>query len=136
MSTTARHSSPAPRRPLLREVYGRLLRGLRTRQGRTLAEVSARAGVSLAYLSEVERGLKEPSSEVLEAICVALGSSVTLLVGAAHRDLSGWPASTVEASPEEGIVVDLTSGRPADPGSGRPRAPAPDADRSARLMAA
>jgi predicted transcriptional regulator len=61
MSTTARHSSPAPRRPLLREVYGRLLRGLRTRQGRTLAEVSARAGVSLAYLSEVERGLKEPS---------------------------------------------------------------------------
>jgi transcriptional regulator with XRE-family HTH domain len=124
------------RTPLLREVYGRLLRGLRTRQGRTLAEVAARAGISVAYLSEVERGLKEPSSEVLEAICVALGSSVTLLVGAAHRDLSGWPASTVEASPEEGIVVDLTSGRPADPWSGRPLAPAPDADRSARLMAA
>ena len=75
------------RTPLLREVYGRLLRGLRTRQGRTLAEVAARAGISVAYLSEVERGLKEPSSEVLEAVCVALGSSITGLVGAAHREL-------------------------------------------------
>ena len=70
------------RTPLLREVYGRLLRGLRTRQGRTLAEVAARAGISVAYLSEVERGLKEPSSEVLEAICISLDSSIMSLVGA------------------------------------------------------
>ncbi len=105
MSTSARTPSPAPPRPLLREVYGRLLRGLRTRQGRTLAEVSSTAGVSLAYLSEVERGLKEPSSEVLEAICVALGSSITLLVGAAHRDLRGLSLEAVE----EGRVLDLTS---------------------------
>lgn len=75
------------RPPLLREVYGRLIRRLRGRQGRTLTHVAARAGVSVAYLSEIERGLKEPSSEVLEAVCTALGSSIAHLVGAAHREL-------------------------------------------------
>ncbi|TQM57266.1 helix-turn-helix domain-containing protein [Humibacillus xanthopallidus] len=138
MSTTARPSPRSPRRPLLREVYGRLLRGLRTRQGRTLAEVSARAGVSLAYLSEVERGLKEPSSEVLEAICVALGSSVTLLVGAAHRDLRGLAALPVEAL-EEGVVLDLTAARPddaADRRTGRDLAPPTQIDSPALLLAA
>ena len=90
--------------PLLREVYGRLLRGLRTRQGRTLAEVAARAGISVAYLSEVERGLKEPSSEVLEAICISLDSSITNLVGAAHRELRGLAADATGSR-----VLDLTS---------------------------
>jgi transcriptional regulator with XRE-family HTH domain len=90
--------------PLLREVYGRLLRGLRTRQSRTLAEVAARAGISVAYLSEVERGLKEPSSEVLEAICIALGSSITGLVGAAHRELRDLTSEGAT-----GRVLDLTS---------------------------
>lgn len=75
------------RRPLLREVYGALIRRLRARQGRTLNDVATRAGVSVAYLSEIERGLKEPSSEVLEAVCTALGSSIAHLVGAAHREL-------------------------------------------------
>jgi transcriptional regulator with XRE-family HTH domain len=58
--------------PVLREVVGETLRGLRLRQRRTLREVSARAQVSLGYLSEVERGQKEPSSELLAAICAAL----------------------------------------------------------------
>jgi transcriptional regulator with XRE-family HTH domain len=93
------------RTPLLREVYGRLLRGLRTRQGRTLAEVAARAGISVAYLSEVERGLKEPSSEVLEAICISLDSSITSLVGAAHRDLRDQATDGATG----GRVLDLTS---------------------------
>ncbi len=75
------------RPPLLREVYGTLIRRLRGRQGRTLNDVATRAGVSVAYLSEIERGLKEPSSEVLEAVCTALGSSIAHLVGAAHREL-------------------------------------------------
>ena len=95
----------APRTPLLREVYGRLLRGLRTRRGRTLAEVAARAGISVAYLSEVERGLKEPSSEVLEAICISLDSSIVSLLGAAHRDLRGLAADGAAG----GRVLDLTS---------------------------
>ncbi|MFM6847737.1 MAG: helix-turn-helix domain-containing protein [Terrabacter sp.] len=94
----------APRTPLLREVYGHLLRGLRTRQGRTLAEVAGRAGISVAYLSEVERGLKEPSSEVLEAICISLDSSIMSLVGAAHRELRDLASDGAG-----GRVLDLTS---------------------------
>jgi transcriptional regulator with XRE-family HTH domain len=58
--------------PVLRQVVGETLRGQRLRQRRTLREVSAAARVSLGYLSEVERGQKEPSSELLAAICGAL----------------------------------------------------------------
>lgn len=58
---------------LLRHLLGDVLRRLRLRQGRTLREVSADARVSLGYLSEVERGQKEASSELLGAICSALG---------------------------------------------------------------
>ena len=57
---------------LLREVIGDVLRRARTSQGRTLREVSQTARVSLGYLSEVERGRKEASSELLCAICGAL----------------------------------------------------------------
>lgn len=58
--------------PVLRQVVGDTLRGVRMRQRRTLREVSATARVSLGYLSEVERGRKEPSSELLAAIASAL----------------------------------------------------------------
>lgn len=58
--------------PVLRQVVGETLRALRMRQRRTLREVSAAARVSLGYLSEIERGQKEPSSELLAAICGAL----------------------------------------------------------------
>lgn len=57
---------------LLRRVLGETLRGRRLRQRRTLREVSAAARVSLGYLSEVERGQKEASSELLASICEAL----------------------------------------------------------------
>jgi transcriptional regulator with XRE-family HTH domain len=61
-----------PPMPVLRQVVGETLRGLRLHQRRTLREVSASARVSLGYLSEVERGQKEPSSELLAAIANAL----------------------------------------------------------------
>ena len=57
---------------LLREVIGDVLRRARISQGRTLREVSDSARVSLGYLSEVERGRKEASSELLGSICGAL----------------------------------------------------------------
>jgi transcriptional regulator with XRE-family HTH domain len=57
---------------LLRRLLGDTLRRTRQRQQRTLREVSSAARVSLGYLSEVERGQKEPSSELLAAICSAL----------------------------------------------------------------
>jgi transcriptional regulator with XRE-family HTH domain len=62
---------------LLRHLLGDVLRRLRLRQGRTLREVSASARVSLGYLSEVERGQKEASSELLAAICSALGTPLS-----------------------------------------------------------
>lgn len=57
---------------ILRREIGDVLRGARQQQGRTLREVSSAARVSLGYLSEVERGQKEPSSELLSSICTAL----------------------------------------------------------------
>ena len=57
---------------MLREEIGDVLRGARLRQGRTLRDVSSAARVSLGYLSEVERGQKEASSELLSSICEAL----------------------------------------------------------------
>ena len=57
---------------VLRQEIGEVLRSVRQRQGRTLREVSHSARVSLGYLSEVERGQKEASSELLASICAAL----------------------------------------------------------------
>jgi len=62
---------------LLRQLLGDVLRRMRVRQGRTLREVSASARVSLGYLSEVERGRKEASSELLAAICAALDTPLS-----------------------------------------------------------
>ncbi len=58
---------------VLRTLLGEALRTTRLRQERTLREVSSAAQVSLGYLSEVERGQKEASSELLASICRALG---------------------------------------------------------------
>lgn len=66
---------PAPKEVSLREAIGHVLRDLRTRDHKTLREVSLKAGVSLGYLSEVERGQKEASSELLSSIAEALGVS-------------------------------------------------------------
>lgn len=57
---------------VIRQVIGETIRGVRLRQRRTLRQVSASARVSLGYLSEIERGQKEASSELLAAICDAL----------------------------------------------------------------
>lgn len=64
---------PPPDEPRLRGVIGDVLRGERLEQRRSLADVAAAAAVSLPYLSEVERGRKEVSSDVLAAITGALG---------------------------------------------------------------
>jgi transcriptional regulator with XRE-family HTH domain len=71
---------------LLREVLGDVLRRARITQGRTLRQVSDSARVSLGYLSEVERGRKEASSELLSAICHALDVPLSeLLVDAGEQ---------------------------------------------------
>lgn len=65
---------------LLREAVGQTLRHARTTQSRTLRDVARAARVSLGYLSEVERGQKEASSELLNSICTALGLSLSSLL--------------------------------------------------------
>ncbi|WP_439673593.1 helix-turn-helix domain-containing protein [Embleya sp. MST-111070] len=72
---TAAPRRPAPvpdREPLWRHVLGEHLRSLRHERGETLAETAGRAGLSPQYLSEVERGIKEPSSEMIAALGGAL----------------------------------------------------------------
>ncbi len=69
---------------LLRESVGLALRRARTEQSRTLRDVARDARVSLGYLSEVERGQKEASSELLNSICEALG----LTLGSLMRDVT------------------------------------------------
>ncbi len=81
---------------LLREVLGEELRRRRQAQGRTLRQVSAAARVSLGYLSEVERGQKEASSELLGAICGALEVPLSQVL---------MSVSVQMARPEGGIGV-------------------------------
>ncbi|MEZ0448255.1 helix-turn-helix domain-containing protein [Cellulomonas sp. ICMP 17802] len=96
--------------PLLRRLVGAILRENRERQGRTLRDVAEDARVSIAYLSEVERGRKEASSEVLAAVCRALGLRLVDLVGTAHAQL---------ALADGRVVVDLTA--PAEPATASAR---------------
>lgn len=72
----------------MREAIGGSLRRARTARRRTLREVSRRARVSLGYLSEVERGRKEPSSELLASICDALDVALPDLLGDAAEALA------------------------------------------------
>ncbi|WP_085066731.1 helix-turn-helix domain-containing protein [Catenuloplanes japonicus] len=74
--------------PLLRRIIGSVLRRIRLAQGRTLQDVSRDADVSLPYLSEIERGRKEASSEILAAICRALGIGLGDLLDEARRELA------------------------------------------------
>ncbi len=80
----------APAKPVLvRELIGEALREDRMAQGKTLRQVSKSARVSLGYLSEVERGQKEASSELLSAICGALDlpqSTLLTVVGERLRE--------------------------------------------------
>lgn len=85
---------------LLRHLLGDALRRLRLRQGRTLREVSATARVSLGYLSEVERGRKEASSELLASICDALGAPLSQVL----REVSdGFALAELQSEPAFGI---------------------------------
>ena len=78
---------PSPPEPLWREVLGQRLRTLRLDQQETLAETAGRAGISPQYLSEVERGRKEPSSEMIAALAGALGTTLTVLTEQVAGDL-------------------------------------------------
>jgi ribosome-binding protein aMBF1 (putative translation factor) len=81
--------------PLMRDLIGATLRRARLEQGRTLREVAEDARVSLPYLSEVERGRKEPSSEVLAAITQALGLRVIDLLDSMRMEVAPAPMAPI-----------------------------------------
>ena len=73
--------------PLWREVLGSRLRALRGERAETLAETAERAGISPQYLSEIERGRKEPSSEMIAALAGALDTTLADLTTQVTEDL-------------------------------------------------
>lgn len=93
--------SPPRPEPLWREVVGARLRHLRHRRGLTLVAAAALAGISPQYLSEVERGRKDPSSEVLAAISGALGAPLVEVTHLASLDLRRQHSTLAAPPPGE-----------------------------------
>ncbi|ORI18602.1 helix-turn-helix domain-containing protein [Rhodococcus sp. 1168] len=103
---------------LLREALGDSLRRTRVAQSRTLREVSNTARVSLGYLSEVERGRKEASSELLAAICTALAVPLSDVMSDVSDSLL---VSTGSASTADGIALPTADNGPKKSSNGSPR---------------
>lgn len=93
-----------PREPLWRDLVGDVLRRERRAQHRTLQEVADTAGISMAYLSEIERGRKEASSEVLAAAARALRLGLADLLVRVHAELAR-PATPAPAPLRRGPVA-------------------------------
>jgi transcriptional regulator with XRE-family HTH domain len=94
---------------LLRRVIGDALRARRQGQHRTLREVSTAANVSLGYLSEIERGQKEASSELLAAICEALGARLSEVLSEVSDTLALAESMEGVLAPVEGAPVKRVS---------------------------
>ncbi len=80
---------------LVRRLLGDVLRQQRLLQGRTLRDVSVAARVSLGYLSEIERGQKEASSECLAAICAALDVPLSFVLSQVSGEIAREEAEVV-----------------------------------------
>ncbi|GEC05482.1 hypothetical protein SSP24_31370 [Streptomyces spinoverrucosus] len=99
---------PAGKEPLWRDLVGDVLRRERLAQERTLKDVADAARISMPYLSEVERGRKEASSEVLAAAAHALGLGLGDLLARAHSDLTRHTHARGRASsstPHNGLCL-------------------------------
>jgi transcriptional regulator with XRE-family HTH domain len=115
--------------PLWREALGRKLREAREERGERLVDIAERAGISTQYLSEIERGRKEPSSEMIAAVTGALGIDLAdLLIGVAGQvrhfqtaqfrtevshSRSGYPNAA--QPPTSHFHISRPAGRPAGP---------------------
>ena len=91
---------------VLRHEIGDVLRDVRQRQGRTLREVSHSARVSLGYLSEVERGQKEASSELLSSICSALDVPLSLMLREVSDRLAEAELLQAPGHRDDGAVIE------------------------------
>jgi transcriptional regulator with XRE-family HTH domain len=111
---------------LLRGLIGMVLRRIRLGQDRTLRDVAEAARVSVPYLSEVERGRKEPSSELLAAICEALGLELAELLAQVQFEIAADrlaeqpypPYPAVHRAGDGRTITSLTSLAPYAGGSG------------------
>ena len=113
--------APHASKPLWRHVLGEVLRGERLDQERILTEVADTAGVSPQYLSEIERGRKEPSSEILGSVAEALGLELFDVVRRVGDRLADRLASDRrEAERRERLVVEASYAFRADVAPGRP----------------
>ena len=104
---------------LVRQEIGDVLRDVRLRQGRTLRQVASRASVALGYLSEVERGQKEASSEILASVAEALdvplssvlhevGDRLAVLEGLGYHELDRIGTSVPDTLPDD-LVAEFDS---------------------------
>ncbi|MGY1822848.1 helix-turn-helix domain-containing protein [Geodermatophilus sp. SYSU D00079] len=127
---------------LLRTQLGTSLRGHRLRQRRTLRDVSGAARVSLGYLSEVERGQKEASSELLASICEALDLELADLLAEVSLELRHADGGVRPLTPTPGAVAaeppteDAVDESAAEPALALVGAPARPASRAAVSLAA
>ncbi len=96
---------PAAREPLWRDVVGEVLREERQAGARTLQDVADRARISMPYLSEIERGRKEASSEVLAAATRALGISMTELLVRVQLRLVEYERAAATAAATHAVRV-------------------------------
>jgi transcriptional regulator with XRE-family HTH domain len=98
---------------LMRHEIGDVLRDFRQQKGATLRQVSSKASVALGYLSEVERGQKEASSEILASIADALGISLSVILHEVSDRLSVFeqilPSSTVPDSLPDELLAQFDS---------------------------
>jgi transcriptional regulator with XRE-family HTH domain len=104
--------------PLWREVLGHRLRALRADRDETLAQTAERAGISPQYLSEVERGRKEPSSEMIAALAGALDTTLADLTLAVTEDLRRLSRTGAFIG-----VAEINRAGTGRPGAGRAAAP-------------
>ena len=105
---------------LVRQEIGEVLRDFRLQKGRTLRQVAGRASVALGYLSEVERGQKEASSEILASVADALDVPIsTIMREVGDRIAGGAAIASVGASgsvQESGLYFEIRhQGQPIDP---------------------
>lgn len=97
---------------LVRQEIGDVLRDFRLQKGRTLRQVAGEASVALGYLSEVERGQKEASSEILAAVADALDTPLSVIMGEVSDRLAivEGLSVTLDARVPDTVQADLVSG--------------------------
>lgn len=106
---TVQNYRPA-KKPLLREAFGSVIREHREKSGKTLRQVSTDAQMALGYISEVERGRKEASSEMIAALCQALDLPMVVLLSKVGAIMQPFEKTSFPDTIPEEMVNDILVG--------------------------